>query len=93
MTTERVRVDGHGHERLDRLPDDVLHFGVESADDRGDLHLVVGGWVHPTSQSGQPHDRWMVSSCANYLFRGLFPYSRGLLAISSTCYRSLRTKS
>jgi hypothetical protein len=67
MTTERVRVDGHGHERLDRLPDDVLHFGVESAHDRGDLHSVVGGWVHPTSQSGQPHDRWMVSFCANYL--------------------------
>ena len=65
-------------ERFDRLPDDVLHFGVERAHDRGDLHLVVGYWVHPTSQSGQPGDRWMVSFCANYLVTGLSANSRGL---------------
>ena len=27
----------------------------------GYLHRVVVGWSHPTSKSGQPDDRWMVT--------------------------------
>ncbi len=44
----------------------------------GDLHLVVLGCVHPTSNSGQPNDRWMVYLWVYTVVRGLFPYSRGL---------------
>jgi len=42
VTTERMLVYRDWHERLDRLPDDVLHFGVERAHDGRDLHSVVG---------------------------------------------------
>jgi hypothetical protein len=54
MTTERMLVYRDWHEWLDRLPDDVLHFGVESTHDGGDLHSVVGRCDGTPIFSGPP---------------------------------------
>jgi hypothetical protein len=34
-----------GHERLDRFPDGIKHFGLKWAHDNEVFHLVVGCWV------------------------------------------------
>ena len=77
MAPQRVAVAAFGQPRFDGCPDGISHFGVEGADDGCDLHLVVV-WVHPTAQSGQDNDRWMVTyvSVTNALVIGMRTYSR-----------------
>jgi len=64
VTSQRMGVGPFGEQRFDGCPDCISHFGVKRAHDGGDPHLVVGRWVHPTSQSGQPDARWMVTNVA-----------------------------
>ena len=51
---ERMRVDRHRDQRLERRPHDISHFGCERAHDGGDLHSVVGGWNSTPIVSGPP---------------------------------------
>ena len=63
MTSKWVGLDMPGKQRFDRSPDGIYYFSFERAHDVGDLHLVVGFGLHPTSQRGR-NDRWMVSISA-----------------------------
>ena len=64
VTSKWVGLDMPGKQRFDRSPDGIYYFSFERAHDVGDLHLVVGFGLHPTSQPGQHDDRWMVSVSA-----------------------------
>lgn len=55
------RISKPRKQSLDGVPDSVYHFGIERAHDEGYLHRVVGIGSYPTSRSGQPHDRWMLT--------------------------------
>jgi len=72
VTSQRVGIETFREQRFYSCPDRISHFGVKGAHDGGDLHLVVGRWVHPTAQSGQPDDRWMVTH-----FKVRIPWSLG----------------
>jgi hypothetical protein len=43
---------------------------------------LLGTHRHPTSNSGQDDDRWMVYFYGTYLVRTLFPYPRGLFDLA-----------
>ena len=48
MTAQGMALVVHREQGFYGRPDGIDHFGVERADDGGDLHLVVGVWVkHP----------------------------------------------
>jgi hypothetical protein len=61
MTTPGMGLNLRRQQRLDRLPDDVHHLGIERAHDVSDPPPGRPCWSHPKSKSGQPGDRWMVT--------------------------------
>ena len=81
VTTERVRVDGHGHERFDRLPDGVFDFRVEARMMVGTSTRSLVGVTAPRFSRGHHNDRWMVLSLRTPCSEAYFPIRRPLSAV------------
>jgi hypothetical protein len=61
MTPQWVTQIGTWEQRFNRVDQSIDHFGLERAHDEGTSTVSLAVASHPTSKSGQPSDRWMVT--------------------------------